>query len=80
MSELAKMIFEHTGSLILSKKQVAPLIGKSVSFIDSEIHKNRKERIPVFFKSESGAVEFHVEDVAEYLSLKKSGKNNKKVA
>lgn len=79
MTELAKFIFEQTGSVILSKKQVAPLINKSVGYIDKAIHENRLEKIPKYTKYGYG-VEFHVEDVAEYLSLKKSGKNNKKVA
>ncbi|ABB44908.1 hypothetical protein Suden_1631 [Sulfurimonas denitrificans DSM 1251] len=76
MTELAKMIFEHTGSLILNKKQVAPLIGKSVAFIDQAIHQNRLEKIPMFTKNESGGgIEFHVEDVATFLDFKKQIKS-----
>lgn len=77
MTELAKFIFEHTGSMILNKKQVSKLIGKSVAFIDSTIHKNDLQEIPPFKKAKSGAVEFHIEDVSDFLSLKKSGKNKK---
>lgn len=69
MTELAKFIFEQTGSMILNKKQVGKLIGKSVAFIDAAIHQNRKERIPLFSK-DNGGVEFSVVDVAEFLEQK----------
>lgn len=77
MTELAKFIFEQSGSMILNKKQVAKLIGKSVAYIDKAIHQNDLEDIPAFKKTRSGTVEFFVEDVADYLNLKKSGKNKK---
>lgn len=79
MTELGKFIYEQLGTMILSKKQVSKLIGKSVPFIDAAIHENRLEKIPKYNKDGYG-VEFHVEDVADFINLKKSGKNNKKVA
>lgn len=77
MTELAKFIFEQSGSMILNKKQVAKLIGKSVAYIDKAIHQNDLEDIPAFKKSKSGSVEFFIEDVADYLTAKKSGKYKK---
>lgn len=65
MTELAKFIYEQTGSLVLNKKQVAKLIGKSVPYIDAAIHQNRLEKIPAF--SKRSGVEFTVADVAEFI-------------
>lgn len=65
MTELAKFIFAQTGSFVLNKKQVAPLIGKSVAFIDQAIYQNRLERIPKFTKR--GGIEFTAHDVAEFI-------------
>lgn len=77
MTELAEFLFKQMGTMILNKKQVSKLIGKSVAFIDKAIHQNDLEDIPAFQKTRSGAVEFHIEDVVDFLSLKKSGKNKK---
>ena len=65
MTELAKFIFEQTGSLVLNKKQTAKLMNKSVGYIDQAIHQNRLERIPPFTKR--GGIEFTVKDVAEFI-------------
>ena len=65
MGELAKFIFENTGSLILNKKQTAKLLNKSVAFIDAAIHKNSLDKIPRFTKK--SGVEFTVMDVAEFI-------------
>lgn len=77
MTELAKFIFEQTGSLILNKKQVAKLIGKSVAFIDAKIHQNDKNVIPAFGKANGGGIEFFIEDVVDFLEHKKQIKDNK---
>ena len=69
MTELGKYLYEVMGSMVLNKKQVAKLIGKSVPFIDAAIHQNRKERIPLYSK-ENGGVEFSVMDVADFLEQK----------
>lgn len=77
MTELAEFLFKQMGSMILNKKQVSKLIGKSVAFIDTAIHRNEKHKIPEFSKNESGGVEFHIEDVAAFLDFKKQIKNKK---
>jgi len=73
MTETAKMIFEQTGSFILDKKQVAPLIRKSVAYIDKAISENRLEKIPKFTKPTFG-VEFNIEDVALFVDNKRVAK------
>lgn len=71
MSELAKIIFGKTGSLILNKKQVASLIGKSVAYVDAAIHENRLEKIPKYKKPIWG-IEFHIEDIVDFIEEKQS--------
>lgn len=70
MTELAEFIFEKMGTMILNKKQVAKLIGKSVPFVDAAIHQNRLEKLPKFTKNTGGAIEFAIIDVADFLEQK----------
>ena len=65
MSEIAKFIYQETGSLLLNKQQTAKLINKSVAYIDKSIHHNRLEKIPNYKKTPS--IVFTVQDVADFI-------------
>jgi predicted DNA-binding transcriptional regulator AlpA len=70
MSETAKFLYEEFGTMILRKKEVAQLIGRSTSYIDQCLHKNRKEKLPKFRKR-YGLIEFNINDVADFIENQK---------